>query len=146
MIYSSAMRRVEVFTDGGARNNPGIAGAGACIFDEKGNLLKEVSKYLGVQTNNWAEYEAVAIGLEAVKKLFGKETKTMLVEMKLDSELVVEQLSGRYQVKEPTLYPQFIKIHNLRVKHFSNITFTHIPREKNKVADRLANEAMDREA
>ena len=64
--------------------------------------------------------------------------------MKMDSELVARQLSGKYQIKEPTLFPQFIKVHNLRVSTFPHITFTHIPREKNKDADRLANGAMDR--
>jgi len=139
------MKTVTLYTDGGARGNPGHAGAGAVIFDENGETLKEVSRFLGVQTNNFAEYEAVILGLEALKKIFGAERlKTIRVEVKLDSELVARQLSNVYQIKEPTLFPQFIKAHNLQVSTFPNITFTHVRREMNKVADRLANTAMDR--
>ena len=138
------METYTVFTDGGARGNPGPAGAGAIIFNENGETLKEVSSFLGERTNNWAEYEAVVIGLEALKKIVGKEKrKNISVEVKLDSELIARQLSGIYQIKEESLFPQYIKVHNMRVKEFPNITFTHIPREKNKEADRLANEAMD---
>ncbi len=137
------MEKIIVYTDGGARNNPGPAGAGAYVVDEYGKMLKEASQYLGVQTNNWAEYEAVALGLNTIKKIFGKKTKNISVEVRLDSQLVSEQLSGRYQIKEETLFPQYIKVHNMRVRDFPNLSFTHIPREKNKEADRLANEAMD---
>ena len=138
------METYTVFTDGGARGNPGPAGAGAIIFNENGETLKEVSSFLGERTNNWAEYEAVIIGLEALKKIVGKEKrKNISVEVKLDSELIARQLSGIYQIKEESLFPQYIKVHNMRVKEFPNITFTHIPREKNKEADRLANVAMD---
>ena len=133
-----------VFTDGGARGNPGPAGAGAVIFDKDGETLKEVSRFLGERTNNWAEYEAVILGLESLKKIVGKEKrKNISVEVKLDSELIARQLSGIYQIKEETLFSQYIKVHNMRVKEFPNISFTHIPREKNKEADRLANIAMD---
>ena len=110
-------------------------------MDQDGKVLKEVSKYLGERTNNWAEYEAVVLGFETAKTLGlkGKE-----IEFKLDSELVQQQLSGAYQIKEPTLFEQFVKIHNLQVKDFPNVTFTHIPRAENAEADRLANEAMDK--
>jgi len=138
------MKKIVVYTDGGARNNPGPAGAGAYVVDEEGKVLKEASEYLGEQTNNWAEYEAVALGLRTIKKILGKKTKTTSIEVRLDSLLVAEQLSGRYQIKEETLFPQYIKVHNMRVKNFPLLSFTHVPREKNKEADRLANEAMDR--
>jgi|TARA_Y100000310_G_scaffold162451_1_gene162423 ribonuclease HI len=139
------MKRITVFTDGGARGNPGPAGAGAVIFDENDSVLKEVSKFLGRQTNNFAEYEAVILGLQTLKKVLGKKKlKEYKVEVKLDSELVAEQLSGSYQIKEASLIPQFIKIHNMRISDFPNISFTHIPRSENKKADRLANEAMDK--
>lgn len=138
------MQKIIIFTDGGARGNPGPAGAGAVLFDEKGKTIKEASRFLGVQTNNFAEYEAVLLGLQTAKKIFGKKVCNMEFEVKLDSELVAEQLSHRYQIKEKGLIPQFIKIHNLRVAQFPNVTFTHVPREKNKEADRLANEAMDK--
>ncbi len=139
------MQTIIVYTDGGARGNPGPAGAGALIIGADGKILKEVSKFLGRQTNNFAEYQAVIEALEALKKVLGmakwKETR---VEIHMDSELVARQLSGIYQIKEPTLFPQYIKIHNLRVKDFPHVTFTHVPREKNKGADKLANDAMDR--
>lgn len=138
------MKKIVMYTDGGARNNPGPAGAGAVIQDETGKVLETVSEFLGEQTNNWAEYEAVYLGLCALKKHIPKEQrKDLSVEVRLDSELVARQLSGEYQIKEPTLFPQFIKMCNMRITDFPNITFTHIRREKNKEADRLANEAMD---
>lgn len=134
-----------IYTDGGARGNPGPAGAGAYITDGEGKMLAQVSKFLGHATNNFAEYEAVVIGLEAVKKLVPeKQRKTARLEVRMDSELIQRQLTRVYQIKEETLFGQFIKVHNMMVKDFPHITFTHIPREKNREADRLANEAMDK--
>ena len=136
--------KIIIYTDGGSRNNPGIAGAGVVITDEKGGVLKEISEFLGVRTNNWAEYEAIILGLEEVKKMLGKErARETPIEVRADSELAVRQLSGLYQIKEETLFPQFIKIWNLRVTYFPHLTFTHVRREHNKHADALANEAMD---
>lgn len=133
------------YTDGGARGNPGAAGAGVFIMDGEGKVLKEISKFLGRQTNNFAEYEAVVIALEEAKKIIPKaKRKDAKVEVRMDSELVQRQLSGKYQIKEPTLFPHFIKIWNLRVSEFPHVTFTHVRREQNKDADRLANDAMDR--
>ncbi len=137
--------RIICYTDGGARGNPGIAGAGVFITDTTGKTLKEVSKFLGHQTNNFAEYEAVIVALEEAKKIIPKEKrKTAEIELRMDSELVQRQLSGKYQIKEPTLFPKFIKIWNMRVSEFPHVSFTHVRREQNKDADRLANEAMDR--
>ena len=136
--------KIIIYTDGGARGNPGIAGAGAVIQNAHGQTLKEISEFLGIRTNNWAEYEAVILGLQAVKKLFGKEKlKNIFVEVRTDSELIARQLSGKYQIKEETLFSQFIKVWNIKVADIPNITFTHIPREKNQKADELANKAMD---
>jgi ribonuclease HI len=137
------MKKVVLYTDGGARGNPGPAGAGAVIAEENGTVIKEVSEFLGKQTNNFAEYQAVILGLKKLKQLFGSAVWHMDIEVRLDSELIVRQLSGKYQIKEPTLFPQYIAVHNMRVKDFPHVTFRHIPREKNKEADRLANEAMD---
>jgi ribonuclease HI len=138
------MGTITIFTDGGARGNPGPSGAGAVIYGADGKELKKVSKFLGTQTNNWAEYEAVALALQEMKKLFGaQKLKDLPIEVFLDSQLVARQLSNEYQVKEPTLFPQFIKVHNMLVKDMPHTTFHHVPREKNKEADRLANEAMD---
>lgn len=138
--------KIIIYTDGGSRGNPGLAGVGAVIMGFDGKVLKEVSKYLGKQTNNFAEYEAVAEGLKALKKILGQKTKDFDIEIKMDSQLVARQLSGEYQIKEETLFGQFIKIHNMQVKDFPNITFTYIPREQNKHADALANKAMDKES
>lgn len=140
------MQKIIIYTDGASRNNPGEAGSGAYITDGEGKLLKEVTKYLGIATNNFAEYEAIVIGLEALKKMFGdKKTRELEIEVRMDSELACRQLNGIYQIKEPTLFPQFMKIWNLRVTNFpfKNVKFVHIPREKNKDADRLSNEAID---
>jgi len=143
-MHSKITNRIIIYTDGGARGNPGPAGIGAVITDEKGNVLKSVSKPLGVRTNNWAEYEAVILALVELKKLVPKnERKDTRVEVRSDSELVTRQLRGEYQIKEESLFPQFIKIWNMRVSDFPNLSFTHIRREENKEADRLANEAMD---
>ena len=132
------MADVVIYTDGGARNNPGPAGAGVVI--QHGSKKIEVKKFLGDRTNNWAEYEGVALALAEAKKR-GLASKS--IEVRLDSQLVAEQLSGNYQVKEETLWPQYMKVHNLIVAHFSDIRFVHIPREKNSEADRLVNEAID---
>ena len=138
------MKKIICYTDGGARGNPGPAGIGVYITDADGEVIGEVSEFIGNGTNNFAEYAAVILALKTLKKEFGKETKNLDVEVRLDSELAQKQLSYQYQIKEPGLVPQFIEIHNLRVKDFPHITFVHVPREKNKEADRLANEAMDR--
>ena len=135
--------KYTLFTDGGARGNPGPAGAGA-VIKHGDTILKKIAKPLGKRTNNWAEYEAVIVALEELKKLVPESRrKETVVEVRLDSELIARQLSGKYQVKEESLFPQYIKAHNLLVKDFPHTTFTHIPREKNKEADALSNEAMD---
>lgn len=138
------MEKVIAYTDGGARGNPGPSGIGVQILDGDGKVLKEVSKFLGNATNNFAEYNGVLVALQTLKAMFGKTTREMDVELRMDSELVKKQLNGEYQIKEPGLVPYFIEIHNLRVSNFPNLTLTHIPREKNKEADRLSNEAMDK--
>lgn len=137
------MEKIIAYTDGGARGNPGPAGIGIQIQDAQGKVLKEVSQFLGNATNNFAEYNGVMVALQTLKAMFGKKTKEMHFEIRMDSELVKKQLNGEYQIKEPGLVPYFIEIHNLRVSSFPNITLTHIPREKNKEADRLSNVAMD---
>lgn len=138
------MEKIIAYTDGGSRGNPGPAGAGAYITDAHGKVLAETSEFLGNATNNFAEYYAVILCLETLKKMFGKKTKEMAFEIRMDSELVQKQLSGIYQIKEPGLVPQFMAIHNLKVANFPHIAFRHVRRENNKDADRLANEAMDR--
>ena len=130
--------KLTIFTDGGARGNPGPAGIGAVLYNDKKEKVAEVSKFLGVKTNNQAEYTAL---IEALKK--ARELQAQELEIFLDSELVVKQLNGLYKVKNKDLAPLFLEVYNLSL-NFSKITFIHVYRENNKEADRLANEAMDR--
>lgn len=127
-----------IYTDGGARNNPGPAGAGAVILKD-GAVVAEVKQYLGEQTNNWAEYEAVALALQEAKRL---GLSGLPLEVRMDSKLVVEQIMGNWKIKEPTLKPQAAKVH-AHLADFPQYRFVHIPREKNAEADRLVNEAID---
>lgn len=133
-----------VYTDGGSRGNPGPAGAGVVINDEKGRALKKVHKALGRQTNNYAEYMAVIFAFETLKRLIKKNDRERAeIEFRMDSELVFKQLSSQYELKEESLFPLFIKIHNTLISHFPQVAFSFIPREKNKEADKLSNLAMN---
>ena len=132
------MNKLIIFTDGGARGNPGPAGIGAILYSEDKKVVAEISNFLGVATNNQAEYKALIAALKKATELGALE-----LDCYLDSELVVKQLKREYKVKSPDLAPLFLEIHNLSL-NFKNISYTHIPRERNKEADRLANEAMDR--
>jgi len=137
-------KRVFVNTDGGSRGNPGPAGCGVVISTENGQPVKKVSKFLGVATNNEAEYQAVVLGLETLKKIYNiSQRKELDINVRMDSELVCKQLNGEYQLKQEKLFPYFIKIWNLRITDFPSIKFIYIPREENSLADGLANEAMD---
>ncbi len=121
-----------------------MAGCGAVITDANKQVLKKVCQSLGVATNNEAEYQAVILGLETIKKMLGGVKATEAeIEVRLDSQLVASQLAGTYQIKEERLFPFFIKIWNLRVKDLPKVRFVYIPREQNSIADGLANEAMD---
>lgn len=143
MVQSNS-EKIIIYADGGSRGNPGSAGIGVFIANEKGKMIKEYSSFLGVKTNNEAEYEAVILGLQKIKSLLGKENiKSADIEVRIDSELVVRQLGGIYKIENEKLAPLFLKIWNLKMD-FGKIIFKHIPREQNKEADRLANEAMDR--
>lgn len=137
------MEKIICYTDGGSRGNPGPAGIGVYVTNETGDLIAEVAEFIGNSTNNIAEYMAVMRCLNGLKKKYGKATKEMEFEIRMDSELVKKQLNGEYQIKEAGLVPYFMEIHNLRVANFPNLTLTHVRREQNKEADRLANEGMD---
>src|SRR3989344_1658646 len=128
------MQKVLIYTDGGAMNNPGPAGVGAVILD--GEKTFELKKFLGSQTNNWAEYEAVLLALAETKRLKLADRE---IEVRADSKLVVEQISGNWKIKEPALKLQHAKVRAM-LKDFPNIRFMHIPREENSEADRLVNE------
>ena len=129
--------KLYIYTDGGARGNPGPAGAGAVAYDENGVAVFQISEYLGETTNNQAEYQALIM---ALKKAVALETKE--AEIFMDSELIVKQLNREYKVKNKELQPLFVQVYNLTLS-FKKISFKHIRREKNKEADKLANKVMD---
>lgn len=136
--------KIIVFTDGGARGNPGPAAIGIVIKDENGAVIKSYGEAVGERTNNEAEYEAIIFALRKIKALFGKEKiKKIEIVVNLDSQLVSFQLNGEYKIEEEKLFPLFIKVHNLKTD-FGEVKFKHIPREKNKEADGLVNQALDK--
>lgn len=137
------MKKITVYTDGGSRGNPGPAAIGVYVTDQEGVCLKEVKQTIGNSTNNFAEYQAVASALEALRGMYGKKSKEIEFTLKLDSELVKKQLNNEYQIKDPGLIPLFIEIHNTRVANFPHLLLEHVPRAQNKEADRLVNEALD---
>lgn len=138
--------KLIIYTDGGARGNQGPAAIGVVIANEKGAAIKKYSQYLGEKTNNEAEYEAVIFALKKVKALFGKEKiKKMEIEIRSDSELIVNQLNHQFKIEEEHLQKLFIKIWNMLID-FGEVKFMYVPREKNKEADRLVNECLDGEA
>ncbi|TSC82195.1 MAG: ribonuclease HI [Parcubacteria group bacterium Gr01-1014_20] len=129
--------KLVIYTDGGARGNPGPAALGVVVGD------KEYSEYLGEMTNNKAEYLALVFALKKAKALLGgKRAGEAELEVRMDSELIVRQLNGIYKIKEPDLQPLFIEVWNSRLD-FGKVIFKHIPREQNKRADRLVNSELD---
>ena len=122
-----------LYADGGARGNPGPAGAGAVVFDSIGKRVAEVSDYLGVATNNIAEYEAVIRGLKKLLTEFPEgHFKTHEVLVRMDSKLVIEQMKGNYKVKHPNLVPRYLEVKNVIARSFAHIAFEHVPREKRR--------------
>lgn len=129
--------RVRVYSDGAARGNPGPAGAGAVIMDPAGRILVRLGKFLGTQTNNHAEYMGLIIGLERARELGATH-----VDVFADSELMIRQLGGRYQVKSATLKPLFERARKL-LAGFEKTTLTHVLRAQNAAADEMSNRAID---
>lgn len=126
----------KLFTDGGARNNPGPAAIGGVLYDGD-KITADFSEYIGETTNNQAEYKAIIRGLELALENNIKE-----LECFLDSKLVVEQINKNWKIKEEGLQKLFVKLWNLSLK-FKKVSFYHIRREKNKEADALVNKALD---
>ena len=126
-----------VSCDGAARGNPGPAGFGVHITDDRGTVVGELSGWLGETTNNVAEYTAAILGLERARELGATE-----VLLRSDSQLLINQLTGVYKVKTPHLQPLHRKLRALAAG-FERIRFEHVPRERNTEADRLANEGVD---
>lgn len=131
--------KVKLFGDGGSRGNPGPSASGFVILDMEDNVLVDKGVYLGITTNNQAEYTALRLGLEECSKMHVKE-----VEVYLDSLLVVNQMKGIFKVKNRDLWPIHDAIKQLLDK-FEHVSFTHVPREFNKLADAAVNRALDEE-
>jgi len=129
-----------LMVDGAARGNPGPAGCGAVICDEKGAVVRELSRYLGHATNNVAEYEALLMGLEALIEL-----KRNKIVVQSDSQLLVRQLNGEYRVKDEKLKVLYQRAAGL-LRQFGSYRIVHVRRELNKAADRLANRGIDEAA
>jgi ribonuclease HI len=124
-------------TDGGARGNPGPAGIGVVLTDESGNVIGEIARGIGVQTNNVAEYEALIAGLELA--LVKGVTD---LEIKVDSELVNSQIKGEWKIKNDRLRALAVKARSL-MGRFHSASISHVPRDRNADADKLANQGMD---
>lgn len=128
--------RLIIYTDGASSGNPGPAAIGAVIQDGQGRVISRLSRRIGRVTNNQAEYRAIITALEEAVRLGAGE-----VDIKSDSELVVKQLKGRYRVKKATLRPLYLKVVQL-IGLLEAFSITHIPREQNREADRLASRAL----
>lgn len=132
---------VLIHTDGGSRGNPGEAAIGVVVEYEGGKKI--YGEKIGIATNNIAEYSAVVFALKKVKQLLGKaKAKELTLAVNMDSELIVRQLNGVYKIEEPHLQPFFMQVWNLRLD-FKSVKFSHIPRERNKEADKALNQALD---
>lgn len=131
--------RITTFSDGASRGNPGHAGIGILLFDKDGKKILEDCRYLGITTNNEAEYRALLLALDHAKKLMATHVACFL-----DSELTVRQLNGIYKVKSEKLAELNAKVRE-QCRAFQSVTFTHVPREHPnlQLADKLANKGID---
>lgn len=129
-----------LFADGGSRGNPGPAASAAVLLDPGGELIEEVGAYLGIATNNVAEWTALVLGLEAAAKRGIRR-----LGVRLDSELVVKQLGGEYRVKHAGLQPLYARARRL-LRDFAEVEIRHVPRKQNALADALVNRVLDQEA
>ncbi len=135
---SGGSTRLVIYTDGAARGNPGPAGAGAVLRDAfSGKVVAEIARFLGIRTNNYAEWTAVELALAEALRLGAGH-----VDMRMDSELVARQISGRYRVKHPELKPIHARVMAMLAR-LEGYTVGHVPRELNKEADHLSNVAID---
>ena len=135
---SKQTSEVKMYADGGSRGNPGPSAGGFVVLDMDDQVLLESGKYLGITTNNQAEYHSLKGGLEAAVKIGARK-----VHVYMDSLLVVNQMKGIYKVKNRDLWPIHQAIKDILVPQFKEITFTHVPREYNKLADAMVNKTLD---
>jgi len=128
---------ITMFADGGSRGNPGPAACGAVLYDSDGNVVREVGLFLGVATNNVAEWQGLIAGLEAAHALGAQR-----VNVRLDSELVVKQMRGEYRVRHPQLIPLHGRAKKI-LTHFDQFDIRHVRRNENAAADALVNRVLD---
>lgn len=133
-------KQIKLYADGGSRGNPGPSASGYVLLDMQDSVIKKSGVYLGITTNNQAEYQALKFGLEEAQKIGARE-----VDVYLDSLLVVNQLKGIFKVRNRDLWPIHVAIKEL-AKQFKKVTYTHVPRELNKLADAEVNDTLDAEA
>ena len=134
--------KLIINTDGGARGNPGPAGIGVVIRDENNQIIAGHKQYIGEATNNCAEYKALILALEKAKIISNFQFPISNLEIRMDSELIVRQMQGRYKIKDANLKILAAEVIKL-IKNFHHVEFKHVPREQNKEADKLVNEAID---
>ncbi|HSX44353.1 MAG TPA: reverse transcriptase-like protein [Candidatus Saccharimonadales bacterium] len=137
--FSPDNEEIKLFADGGSRGNPGPSASGYVLLDMKDNIIYEGGVYLGITTNNQAEYRALKFGLEEAYK-----RKVKVIHVYLDSMLVVKQMTGIYRVKNADIIPLHREITDF-LRNFKKVSFTHVPRELNKLADSMVNEVLDAE-
>ena len=130
----------KIFCDGGSRGNPGQAAPAFVVYDSDSKEVFKLGKFLGKATNNIAEYSAV---ISALSWLIENEKTSSLIEFYLDSQLIVNQMAGSYKIKEENLKLLAIKIKKMESLFKNKISYQHIPREENKIADKLVNETLD---
>jgi len=131
------LKELTIYVDGASRGNPGRAGIGLAIYDNKGNILKRMNEYIGQTTNNVAEYTALIWGLQEALIL-----NATCLTIYTDSQLITRQLEGSYRVKDNTLRCLYRQVQHL-IRGFDRVSIEHIERKQNKEADRLANSAID---
>jgi len=134
------MLTLEIFTDGGSRGNPGPSASAFVVFDHKGEQVHKKSKYLGIGTNNYAEYYALLMAHRWLQK---QPSNPSRVEFFLDSELVVKQLLGQYRIKSKPLASIYHRVLAIKATLSYPVSYHHVKRDKNKIADRLLNETLD---
>jgi len=139
-MSTATRRHCAIYTDGGARGNPGPAAAGGVIIADDGSIVAEMSECLGITTNNVAEYRALIMALQRAIGAGFRE-----VDICIDSELIVKQLRGEYRVKDVKMIPLHQRVRSL-LSHFQAATISHVGREQNKHADKLVNAALDAQA
>jgi ribonuclease HI len=133
--------QISVYTDGGSRGNPGISGFGVAILDQSGRVIHQISRFIGIKTNNEAEYLAL---IEALTWVRDHQSEFSTIKFYADSQLLVRQINGKYKVKAANIKPLYQLALSLISDIHSPCTFYEILREKNNLADSLANLAMDK--